>query len=258
MRLWGLLISVPRIGAKCIYYFTEDQGDADDKDEGKISPRYINDRILQEMDDGVNVNTLHYGIKANQFFLVQHSQSPTIPDCPTGTSTLWSGYSLYSFSFDNNTITRDLGTIDSCVQQVNQAYFSYCSGVNDCNMISTILWLSNRNASIGRCSVCLVSSSPITLHSQLTIPPSCPSNWSPLWVGYSHLQNAVGRPNEGLSSTGSCLKHFLNTPVVRCPVKGPCKIDSEKLWLLVANSSRTVTANQISRCVVCLMNITRS
>lgn len=166
-------------------------GDVDIKDEShesKTRRRHIDERVLQQVDDGVNVNT-HYRTKSNQFFLVRHSQSSSVPDCPTGTSTLWSGYSLYSFFFgSNNTITRDLGSVDSCVQLVNQAYFSYCSGASGCNTISTVLWLSNRNISISRCSVCLVSSSPITLHSQSTIPPSCPPNWSSLWAGYSHIQ----------------------------------------------------------------------
>ena len=140
------------------------------------------------MDDGLNVNRNYRTKKSNQFFLVRHSQSSSIPDCPMGTSALWSGYSLYSFSFDDNVITRDLGTVDSCIQVTNEAYFSYCSGSSNCNTISTVAWLSNRNTSISRCSVCLVSSSPITLHSQSTNPPACPSNWSSLWVGYSHIQ----------------------------------------------------------------------
>lgn len=211
-----------------------------------------------------------YRTNSNHFFLVRHSQSLNIPDCPTGTATLWTGYSLYSFTYDNDVIiTQDLGTIDSCVQLINQAYFSYCSGTSDCNVISTALWLSSHNTSISRCSVCHVFSSPITLHSQSTIPPPCPSNWNSLWEGYSHIQvsefiriqqvlvlnsqNSMGKPGEGLSSTGSCLEHFLKAPVVRCPVEGSCEIDSEKLWLSVANSSRTITANQISRCTVCIL-----
>ena len=164
--------------------FTGDQDGKDESHKSKRSQEYTDDRTQHQ---GFNVNR-DYRTKPNQFFLVQHSQSSSAPDCPMGTIGLWSGYSLYSFSFDNSTIMRDLGTVDSCVQVTSQAYFSYCSGSSHCNTISTVLWLSNRNTSISRCTVCLVPSSPITLHSQSTNPPSCPPNWSPLWVGYSHIQ----------------------------------------------------------------------
>ena len=120
--------------------------------------------------------------------MVRHSQSSSVPDCPPGSITLWEGYSLYSFSFDNNIITKDLGTVDSCVQLVSQAYFAYCAGKSDCNTVSMVLWLFDRNTSISRCSVCHVPTLPMTLHSQSTIPPPCPPNWSPLWTGYSHIQ----------------------------------------------------------------------
>ena len=168
-------------------FFTEYNSDVDVKEEShrsKASRRYIDDQILQGTDDEINAHR----IKSNHFFLVQHSQSSSAPDCPPGSTILWRGYSLYSFSFDNTIVTRDLGTVDSCVQLVSQAYFSYCNGDSDCNVVSTVLWLSDRNTSISRCSVCHVFSLPITLHSQLTTPPACPPNWSSLWEGYSHIQ----------------------------------------------------------------------
>ena len=172
-------------------FFAEYKGNVDVKDENhrsKATRRYIDDRMLQGTDDGININK-HYRTKSNHFFLVRHSQSSSsVPDCPSGSTTLWRGYSLYSFSFDNNIIAQDLGTVDSCVQLVSQAYFSYCNGNTDCNTVSTVLWLSDRNTSISRCSVCHVFSLPITLHSQLTTPPPCPPNWSSLWEGYSHIQ----------------------------------------------------------------------
>ena len=174
----------------CKFSFAEYKDDADVKDvRSKASRRYIDDLILQEMDDRMNVNKYYvYSTKPNHFFLVRHSQSSIVPDCPPGSTTLWRGYSLYSVSFDNNIITRDLGTVDSCVQLFSQAYFSYCNGNSDCNAVSTVLWLSDRNTSIGRCSVCHVFSLPITLHGQSTTPTSCPPHWSSLWEGYSHIQ----------------------------------------------------------------------
>ena len=174
----------------CKLFFTEYKGDLDIKDEShrnKANRRYVDDQILRGTDDRTNAYK-YYRTKSNNFFLVQHSQSSSAPDCPPGSTILWRGYSLYSFSFDNTIVTRDLGTVDSCVQLVSQAYFSYCNGDSDCTAVSTVLWLSNRNTSISQCSVCRVLSLPITLHSQSTTPPACPPNWSSLWEGYSHIQ----------------------------------------------------------------------
>jgi len=128
------------------------------------------------------------GVSQPRYFLVQHSQSVDVPDCPDHTSVLWSGYSLYSYVFEQQTITQDLGSIDSCVRLIDQAYYSYCSVPPDCGRVSTASWLSDHNASISRCTVCHIRSIPLTLHSQSTTTPSCPSNWSPLWQGFSHIQ----------------------------------------------------------------------
>lgn len=38
---------------------------------------------------------------------------------------------------------------------------------------------------IGRCSVCESPTQVIAVHSQNTIEPPCPPDWSSLWVGYS-------------------------------------------------------------------------
>jgi len=138
----------------------------------------------------VSTNT-HVAVKVAlqpQYFLVRHSQSSDIPDCPQDTSILWSGYSLYSYMFGQQTITQDLGTLDSCIWLKDHAYYSYCSVPSNCGRVSIASWLSDRNTSIGRCAICHVPFLPLTLHSQSNIPPSCPFKWSPLWQGYSHIQ----------------------------------------------------------------------
>ena len=155
----------------------------------------IDGNSSQNIDKRHTVSTItHDGVKlASQprYFLVRHSQSPDIPDCPQDTSVLWSGYSLYSYMFGQQTITQDLGTLDSCVRLTDHAYYSYCSVPTNCGRISIASWLSDHNTSISRCTVCHVLTLPLTLHSQSTTPPPCPFNWSPLWQGFSHIQVTI-------------------------------------------------------------------
>lgn len=40
---------------------------------------------------------------------------------------------------------------------------------------------------ISRCSVCEVRAQVIAVHSQSNALPDCPTNWDPLWQGYSFL-----------------------------------------------------------------------
>lgn len=40
---------------------------------------------------------------------------------------------------------------------------------------------------ISRCAVCQAPAPILTMHSQTSIPPNCPSGWSALWEGYSFL-----------------------------------------------------------------------
>lgn len=134
-------------------------------------------------------------MSSNGILLVKHSQTTETLSCDDGHTKLWDGYSLTSIELNQLQITLDLGSTGSCVQQLTIS--PVLSSVNGSNKHATgndrSFWLSVPNADnlienkISRCVVCQVPRTVITLHSQKTDVPDCPSGWKGLWKGYSFL-----------------------------------------------------------------------
>ena len=124
--------------------------------------------------------------------LILHSQSDIVPTCPDGFPLVASGYSFLQTSDSSFGIaTQDLGSMGSCLSQFTT---SLCSG-GDCSSY----WLASSNISstelsddisraISRCSVCLLTSSVLTIHSLKHELPNCPIGWNTLWNGYSFIR----------------------------------------------------------------------
>ncbi|KAE8294821.1 Collagen alpha-1(IV) chain Arresten Precursor [Larimichthys crocea] len=93
---------------------------------------------------------------------------------------------------------------------------------------------------ISRCSVCEARANVISVHSQTSSVPECPSGWDPLWSGYSFvMETGVGAEGSGqlLVSPGSCLENFRKIPFIECHGRGTCNYyaDSYSYWLTALN-----------------------
>ena len=113
-----------------------------------------------------------------------HSRSSSVPQCPDGSNLLWDGYSFVRF-------ISDMARSGSCLRQFLP------SGFKDRGKFSWLLSKQDVNedkvqygvADVSRCSVCEVTGSILTLHSQTTSVPECPETWSSVWAGYSYIDN---------------------------------------------------------------------
>lgn len=130
--------------------------------------------------------------------LVLHSQNNVTPDCPNGLSHVLSGYSyLQSIDTVYGAATQDLGSIGSCLIHFAT---SICLGT-DCVSYwlagnVTTKNLSEMKKTVSRCSVCLLTSSILTLHSMNSESPSCPQGWNILWDGYSFISVSISPASE--------------------------------------------------------------
>uniref|UniRef100_A0A3B5AWT6 Collagen IV NC1 domain-containing protein n=1 Tax=Stegastes partitus TaxID=144197 RepID=A0A3B5AWT6_9TELE len=220
------------------------------------------------------------------FMIVRHSQSIRVPDCPHGTSLIYSGYSFLFVNGNERAHGQDLGTTGSCLPRFTTMPFLFCDTENTCRYASRndySYWLStdtpmpanmvsitgDRLASyISRCSVCETTSNVIAIHSQTTQIPQCPSSWESLWTGYSFvMQTGAGAEgsSQPLVSPGSCLENFRQVPFIECHGRGTCNYypDSYSYWLasLDPNNMFSKPVSQtvkgtfqetiISRCRVC-------
>jgi len=140
-----------------------------------------------------------------------HSQTNSTPACPTGTTQLWTGYSLGFTDGDGFGHGQDLGKPGSCVRRFNTIPFMMCRGRKQngqCHFSfrsEKTYWLStaadeideqipmdqNENY-VSRCSVCEINSAVLAVHSQSNSVPNCPPSWTSLWVGYSFLMVSGG------------------------------------------------------------------
>uniref|UniRef100_A0A3Q3MM58 Collagen IV NC1 domain-containing protein n=1 Tax=Mastacembelus armatus TaxID=205130 RepID=A0A3Q3MM58_9TELE len=220
------------------------------------------------------------------FLLVKHSQSMTVPTCPSNMRVLWSGYSLLYLEGQEKAHTQDLGHAGSCMHVFSTMPFSSCNTAA-CSYASRndkSYWLSTTaavpakpmdghaiEAHISRCVVCEAPSSPVALHSQTSYPPECPPNWKSLWTGYSFLMH-TGAGDEGggqsLTSTGSCLTDFRTQPFVECQgPRGTCHYFSNiySFWLTRVETFSSTSNNpsttmvealqqreNIGRCNICM------
>ncbi|TKS79895.1 Collagen alpha-3(IV) chain [Collichthys lucidus] len=233
----------------------------------------------------------------DSFLIARHSQSIRIPDCPQGTSLMYSGYSFLFINGNERAHGQDLGTMGSCLPRFSTMPFLFCDTERNCRYASRndySYWLSTdtpmpanmvsitgeRLASyISRCSVCESTSNVIAVHSQTTLLPACPRGWETLWNGYSFvMQTGAGAEgsSQPLVSPGSCLESFRQVPFIECHGRGTCNYypDSYSYWLasLDPNSMFSKTIPQtvkgpslqsvISRCRVCrklhVLNVRRA
>uniref|UniRef100_A0A3B4FV59 Collagen IV NC1 domain-containing protein n=1 Tax=Pundamilia nyererei TaxID=303518 RepID=A0A3B4FV59_9CICH len=191
---------------------------------------------------------------ADSFLIVRHSQSIHLPECPHGTSFIYSGYSFLFINGYKRAHGQDLGTTGSCLPRFSTMPFLFCNTENACRYASRndySYWLSTETpmpmnmvsisgemlkSYISRCSVCETTSNVIAIHSQRTLIPECPRGWESLWTGYSFIMQ-TGAGAEGSSqpliSPGSCLENFRQVPFIECHGRGTCNYypDSYSYWL---------------------------
>ena len=70
-----------------------------------------------------------------------------IPDCPTGMSKIWDGYSLLYVQGNGRAQGQDLGQPGSCLRRFNTMPFLYCNIRNECKISSRndySFWLSTQ------------------------------------------------------------------------------------------------------------------
>uniref|UniRef100_A0AAY4C6Q0 Collagen IV NC1 domain-containing protein n=1 Tax=Denticeps clupeoides TaxID=299321 RepID=A0AAY4C6Q0_9TELE len=220
------------------------------------------------------------------FLLVIHSQSDSVPVCPTHMNALWTGYSLLYVEGQEKAHTQDLGLAGSCLQIFSTMPFAYAS-MATCDYSSRndkSYWLSSLEPVpmmpvagveigrfISRCVVCEAPAPPVAIHSQDTHLPSCPQNWRSLWDGYSFIMH-TGTGDEGggqsLTSSGSCLPNFRAQAIVECQgPRGTCHYFSNiySYWLTSVGGDEFETSpksallktaeehrQMTSRCRVCM------
>ena len=155
------------------------------------------------------VNVLHQRINNGDYFLVLkllslpptghmlilHSQSEVVPTCPDGFPLVATGYSfLQTLDSSFGVATQDLGSMGSCLGHFST---SLCAGTNcvsywlASNTSSVELSRSDMSRTISRCSVCLLTSNILAVHSLKHKLPECPIDWNTLWNGYSFIKVSV-------------------------------------------------------------------
>lgn len=220
--------------------------------------------------------------------LVRHSQTTTVPNCPTGWTKMWDGYSFLTSGGGGTAESggQDLGSPGSCLREFRPMPYMECygSGTGVCDYNTAYdyaYWLSTVVSDgptlpsdqainqASRCSVCEGTKTVLAVHSQTASVPACPTGWSSLWEGYSFLTSWGGTSGDSggqsLGSTGSCLPVFRSMPYMECWGAGTGSCDQATgndfaYWL----SNRTVDegavsgpeegAARASRCNVCQKN----
>lgn len=226
----------------------------------------------------------------DSFLFTRHSQELYIPECPAGSTEVYSGYSLLFINGNNRAHGQDLGTLGSCLPRFTTMPFLFCNTDSTCRYASRndySYWLSTNEvvlsnmplisgdllrSYISRCSVCDARANVIAIHSQTSIVPDCPVGWLPLWVGYSFvMETGVGAEGSGqpLASPGSCLEQFRKIPFIECHGRGTCDYytDSYSYWLAALNPDNMFSkpkpqtdtgefpGSLISRCRVCMKQV---
>lgn len=218
----------------------------------------------------------------NSNLLVVHSQSTSVPGCPSGWNQLWTGYSLLMMSSypDYTGNSQDLGDAGSCLEVFNPIPFLECyQSSTSCDYFASedwSYWLSatstdtgsltvtdTKNNYVSRCAVCEKEAPLLVRHSMTTSAPSCPSGWTPLWTGYSFAQSTGSNGIDGvqdLSSPGSCLQIFRPIPFLECSLSACDYVTGgdEGGWLTPQTTDTgtlsgidTIKNSYVSKCVVC-------
>lgn len=138
--------------------------------------------------------------------------------------------------------------------------------------------LSQVEAHVGRCNVCMGPSLVQTVHSYSTEIPNCPIGFEPVWTGYSYLipildklppdDEKTGRAGQGIpiNSPGSCLPELQTPSYIECLSRGYCTYNTafSDYWLRAGDANHTDNGNgddpvadtrnratNVSRCAVC-------
>ena len=179
------------------------------------------------------------------FYVVRHSQTTNLPDCPLDTLSLWEGYSLLYVQGNERAHGQDLGQPGSCLPKFSTMPFLFCNINQNCNLASRndySFWLSSPEPIpmmpvsendikpfISRCRVCEAPAMVMAVHSQSSMTPDCPENWERLWRGYSFLMVRNRSKVRSLYTTVSVFVYFghLNKRMYRLTAQifsKPCRI----------------------------------
>ena len=169
-----------------------------------------------------------------------HSQTTTVPNCPAGFDSLWTGYSYGGMTGDAGYHggISDLSGIGSCVEDFRPMMTMECSSPTDCDFFTAgdyTIWMSTIDYDVGpangivntvgwisRCRACRSTSfsAVFARHSLTATIPTCPNGATKLWDGYSLGGGTIGQSRSvlqaDLKGPGSCLKEFYSIPFVEC------------------------------------------
>ncbi|CAG9566933.1 unnamed protein product [Danaus chrysippus] len=223
--------------------------------------------------------------KSRGFYFTVHSQTHLIPECPSGTTPLWEGFSLLHIVANSKAHGQDLGAPGSCLRRFSTMPYMFCNINNVCDFAQRedySFWLSTPEpmpsgmtpipatdvgSYISRCQVCETSTRSIAIHSQSSSIPTCPDGWDELWIGYSFLMHTAGADAAGQSliSPGSCLREFRTRPFIECNGLGRCNffatavsywlstIDDNKMFETpIQETLKQNKVSRVSRCAVCM------
>jgi len=198
-------------------------------------------------------------------FIVRHSQSKSAPVCPSSFIKHYEGYSLISFSSGQESHQTSQDGMGSCQRSFSPSLLVNCNSNDEVCSVeekTKSYWLGVRNVTeedtlslISRCTVCEAPSTVVTLHSQASAVPACPSGWNTVWRGHSFafLQS--------LSSASSCLEVFDPSPVIECDsscrrtlVEVPAS-SQHGIWLAASDTPNASGSDMVSKCRVCSKKI---
>ena len=209
---------------------------------------------------------------ASMNYLVMHSQSTSIPSCPSGWASESTGYSYLLSSFSSGyTSSEDLSDVGSCLSNFGAIVGIECEN-NQCDYntggdYSAWLW-SGSGVSPSRCNICKKENTAIkVVHGQKAYsPPSCPSDMSLLWSGYSLLLLSMDSNRSAsmrLGGSGSCLKNLAGgIPFIECTISGCQHVTpgdfatylTTKVGDPDVGPQSPINPMQVSRCSVCQSN----
>ena len=156
--------------------------------------------------DGIGGGQGFFGPAVDDFFVVRHSQTQQVPDCPAGHVKLWDGWSMLYVRGNGNGVGQDLGDPGSCPRRFSAMPFMRCHPGGFCQTsvhhdrsywLATVTEITRPMGAmdpatvtphVSRCSVCTAPSEVIAVHSQENSVPDCYPGWTSLWVGSSFMQ----------------------------------------------------------------------
>lgn len=270
----------------------EDADDGEDGEYGEVGD--VGEQGETPTDDpGCGCQAREGNCKSCDMHIVtRHSQSTSIPECPAGFDSLWTGYSLVYLEGNGYSLAQELGSAGSCAESFQTVPMMQCSGGDVCQhgvRTDKSFWLSTDNSMdtpkpmnnldemmgfISRCNVCGGPSKIVARHSFDSSIPECPSGFHQIWNGYSYLMVTSSGASGGgqtLSSAGSCLEDFYLPTFIECLGRGTCSyyIDNIDFWLAqtqdvqpgmwgmgnVYSGIATILDEGVARCSVCAKDV---